>query len=297
MVRRVRSTKSKYWCLTLNNYTEEENASWDAAYKHSDLISYLCYGKEVSDTGTNHLQGYVETTRRVRISSLKTILGRRVHMEARKGTGPQAIVYCRKDGNFKEFGTPTKTVQGSRSDLTEIQGEIKENLPELEIANRHFASWCRYRSSFAAYRALLRPAAHRPTLRVNALWGPPGTGKTRLAWSLYPDLFSVADSTLKWFDGYAGESVILIDDIRPEGLNASFLLKLLDRYKLQVQVKGGFVPLLCLRIILTSNLEPSHWVESEQEPLLRRIHSTHHVVHAIDFSSSTWEAEWRTKLE
>jgi len=50
-----------------------------------------------------------------------------------------------------------------------------------------------------------------------------------------------SDNTLKWFDGYDGQPVTIIDDFRSKGVRFSFVLRLLDRYPLSVEFKGGFV--------------------------------------------------------
>lgn len=55
-----------------------------------------------------------------------------------------------------------------------------------------------------------------------------------------------------WFDGYVGQPVVILDDFRPWWCQFSFLLRLLDRYPIQVQVKGGFVNFIPETIIITT---------------------------------------------
>ena len=72
-------------------------------------MTYLTYGKEVSSTGTPHLQGYLEWFTSISLVALKKRLGiPEIHLEARIGTQQQAIDYCHKDGDFVEYGVRKK---------------------------------------------------------------------------------------------------------------------------------------------------------------------------------------------
>lgn len=104
-----RNTKSKYWCFTLNNYTAED------VEKINDLVeaegapaNYVVVGKEVGESGTPHLQGYIEFTNRKTFASVKRYIGSRAHIEPRRGSQEEAIEYCKKDGNFYERGNPVE---------------------------------------------------------------------------------------------------------------------------------------------------------------------------------------------
>ncbi len=48
-----------------------------------------------------------------------------------------------------------------------------------------------------------------------------------------------ANGGLRWFDGYDGHECAILDDFRPEWCKLSFLLRILDRYPMAVEVKGG----------------------------------------------------------
>uniref|UniRef100_UPI004048ADC4 RNA helicase domain-containing protein n=1 Tax=Polynucleobacter sp. TaxID=2029855 RepID=UPI004048ADC4 len=58
--------------------------------------------------------------------------------------------------------------------------------------------------------------------------------------------------TTKWWDGYDGESDIIIDDYRRDFCTFADLLRLLDRYPLQVEVKGGTINFNAKRIFITT---------------------------------------------
>jgi len=57
----------------------------------------------------------------------------------------------------------------------------------------------------------------------------------------------------KWWDGYNGESTVLIDDFGPEHKVLGYYLKRWsDRYPVTGETKGGTVPLLHTKVIITS---------------------------------------------
>lgn len=269
------STQSKYWCFTLNNPTEAETTSLGHLVADtSNVVTFLLYGRERGESGTPHLQGYLELSRRARLTAVKRLIGIRCHLERRRGTQQEATVYCQKeDQDPVQYGIKSIDKSGERNDLKNIQQLILSGTSELDIANDYFSRWIVYRRSFERYRQLNTPNGIRPQLRVYVLWGEAGTGKTRYVYEKYPDLFSVPDSSLKWFDGYNGESTVLIDDYRGDGEDC-YILKVLDIYPLKVPVKGDFTEWRPDRIFLTSNLDPSLWHSNVYPALARRIHKT-----------------------
>ena len=87
------------------------------------------------------------------------------------------------------------------------------------------------------------------------------------------DRWTCGDS-LKWWDGYDGHTDIILDDFRGDYCKFAYLLKILDRYPLQVEVKGGMRQLRCRNIFITSDVHPEliygdHVGDKSQ--LLRRI--------------------------
>ena len=58
---------SRNWCFTLNNFTPEEA---EEIKNSKEWIKLIVYQVEEGETGTPHLQGYIETTGAVRISKM-----------------------------------------------------------------------------------------------------------------------------------------------------------------------------------------------------------------------------------
>lgn len=266
------------WVFTLNNYTEEEEKQIQVLATNQKC-KYLIYGKEKSKDGnTPHLQGYLEWGDKIRRNGLrKSCAGfSRAYLDSRKGTPAAAAEYCKKEGDFYEYGKLSSTRQGRRTDLEKIKNDIKAGAEELQIADNHFSQWVVYRNSFRAYRNMVRHVPRTWKSVVVVLWGSTGTGKTRF---VFQQTFGGADLFVhggdRWFDGYDGQRNALFDDFDGTQLEFRFLLRLLDRYPMQVPIKGGFVNWCPRKIYITSNLHPAEWYEdshNESRPaLLRRI--------------------------
>lgn len=110
--------QGKYWCFTLNNYTHEDIVKLNAL---ASSVDYLVFGKETAPTtGTPHLQGYVAFSVNKRLQAAKRALSDNsgIHLERKafNSTHQQAADYCKKDGDFEEFGVIPTDTQGKRND-------------------------------------------------------------------------------------------------------------------------------------------------------------------------------------
>lgn len=206
----IGTQRSKDWCFTINNYTEEEERLTCALVENGHA-SYAVIGKERGEEGTPHLQGFFQLLARVRLASVKAIPGLgRAHLEARRGTPQEASEYCKKEGDFEEYGTIAG--QGKRKDLSAVKKAIDEGAGVEELWENHFGAMVRYEGAFKRYRALHRRRDPNIPIEILVLWGPTGTGKSRFPRLINPELFSLPDITLQWFDGYDGQETVLIDD-------------------------------------------------------------------------------------
>ena len=101
------------------------------------------------------------------------------------------------------------------------------------------------------------------------LQGQPGTGKTKWAWDNYPDLY-VKDLN-KWWDGYHGQSTVLLDDWDPRQNILTQKLKIwADRYPFRAETKGGSMMARPERIIITSNYSIEDCFENPADALAIR---------------------------
>ena len=78
--------RSRRWCFTLNNYTDDETKSILEQVKDTDTKYIL--GFEVGDQGTPHIQGYMEFKNARSFASMKKMIPR-AHLEKAKGNTKQ----------------------------------------------------------------------------------------------------------------------------------------------------------------------------------------------------------------
>lgn len=250
-----------------------------------DMFSYLIYQQETCPTtGRLHWQGYAECKGQKSFKQLKEIFGQDAHLEPRQGTAQEASDYCRKDdtavaGTRFEFGELSQ--HGKRNDLKKCYEMIVEGKKDEDILAAFPGTFIRYSKGLTAARTVsLRssvPAFRR--LSVIVLYGQTGTGKTRSCYERDPELYSLplpANNAL-WFDGYCGEKTLLLDDFTG-WIKHSFLLRVLDGYKLQLPVKGGFICAAWTQVFITSNRHPSQWFPQLglRPELIRRISKTYY---------------------
>lgn len=246
----------------------------------NDRFSYIVFQKEIApSTGREHLQGYAELFVQTRFSLVKKQFGDGVHLEARKGSQKQAIKYCTKEASRcqepKTSGEPKK--QGKRSDLLSVRDAVMEGKTDLELYEDDtcFAPMLKYRGGIREFRNMLRMKDRQIAGKeVYVYWGAAGAGKTRKVWEDNPEENIFVKPAGKWFDGYHGQEVVLIDDFTgKDDLEMGMLLKILDRYPMSVPVKGSFTYWGAKKIYITSNLSPDEWyplATVEQHAALRR---------------------------
>ena len=90
------------------------------------------------------------------------------------------------------------------------------------------------------------------------LWGPSGSGKSRYAKEHWPGAFWKTPYT-QWWDGYGTHDTVILDDFRGDCMRLTDLQRLLDWYPLWVEIKGGSLPMLATRYVITSNQHPADW--------------------------------------
>lgn len=76
-------SRSRGWCMTLNNYTEHEHDELVRILK--EIAEYGVIGKEVGASGTSHLQICCEFKHMKSMKQIKSI-NERMHIEPRRGS-------------------------------------------------------------------------------------------------------------------------------------------------------------------------------------------------------------------
>lgn len=224
--------------------------------------------------GTLHYQGYIQFHNAGGLKRCRTWLPHaRFAIQINNSTNEQSRNYATKDdptrmelpiiwGEFNPGG------QGTRSDLLLLKRKLDEgsDLGDLAQDESFFVNVMQHLRPLTWYSALVQRPHCGPVSAV-VIVGPTGTGKTTLArthgaW-FTPDLEG------GWWDGYAGEPVVIFDEFMGQ-LSVAFLNQLLDRTRTHVKTKGSFVRCLAHTFVFTSNKMPGDWWPTAHFPAFQR---------------------------
>lgn len=260
--------RTRSFIITINNPTDE---SIEAVKQLK--TKYIILGNETAPTtGTKHIQGFFMLTNPTTINAIKSKLIK-THIEPIKGTPKQAADYCRKEGDILyEEGEAPKGA-GKRTDLETVREAIADGANMRSIIDTTATNYQSIKTAEIIFKYKELQRNWKPL--VKWYWGATGTGKTRLAYEETPpqDRYITMD-TGKWWEGYDGQSAVIIDDIRKDFLPFSSLLKLLDRYAYRIESKGSSRQFLAKVIIITCPQHPSELfkhLDEDINQLLRRI--------------------------
>lgn len=175
--------ESKYWCFTINNYTEEDKPIFHQ-------MEYLIYGREKGSVDNNlptpHYQGFVVMINKKRLTAMKKLFPR-AHLEIMRGTTLEASTYCKKDMDYDEFGelplargkAGGEATQEKWYDAKKLaqEGNLEDIDPQIYI------------QAYNTLKTIKRDHQDMPEdldWKDNEtpnewIWGPSGTGKSRKA--------------------------------------------------------------------------------------------------------------------
>lgn len=256
-------SRVRNFCFTLNNYTPEE----EKKIQTLENIQYLIYGKELAPTtGTPHLQGYIQLQKQIVFSKCTNMIPR-WNICISKGTAEQNIAYCSKSGDVFCLGEPKNP--GKRNDLQTMLQEVKQGSNMRQVIEM-----CSNYQSIKTAEKLMQyyeQPRHGQTF-VYWFYGKAGVGKTEISRKILGQDCYVKDSG-KFWNSYDGQINVLIDDFRKDNFPFDYLLRVLDRYPMIIEVKGSSRQLKAQLIVITSDRAPwDIWHGNDYDQIFRRIH-------------------------
>lgn len=253
-------------------------------------IQYLIAQLEIGEkTGRKHYQGCIHLKTPVRIKWLRKRFdfqpgeGKGGWFAPQRGTNEQVRSYCTKlstrshENVTFELGEPN--TQGKRHDLLMIKKQLDNDKGLYDISQNHFSAFVRYWRSFNKYKTLLLQKQSKVFRNIDVILilGSTGIGKTRYAYDKHntDNIYKINCSKgCEWFDGYNGQSILLLDEFKNQ-LSLTYLLDLLDGYECRLPIKGSFTYALWTKVYITSNLRKEQIypnVSDElKDPLWRRV--------------------------
>ena len=209
----------------------------------SENIEFLVVSKEKAPTTQMvHYHALLIAKEKIYKRDINFIDYKEIHpnIESVKGNPKKAYEYVIKDGNywqsslnyFKDVNEERLKERIEKNRLL-LEGDVMEEFEEeISVLKKNITN-SRTRKRKEEEERLAKEAEE---LKLR-LW--------------------ISNDSLKWFDGYCGQEIAVLDDLRKDILPTwAFLLRLLDRYPLIVQIKGGFVKWVPRIIIITCPVAP-----------------------------------------
>lgn len=303
----MQPSPAKDWCFTINNPQDfHQDALLELDY------SYLVFQVEIGEEGTPHIQGFVQLERKQRLTAIikhmkayfpeededeEEPYSNHGHWSKRRGTPSEAAHYCKKPvpdcdcphceglerfDNYVEYGH--LSMGTAQQKVAEVVRVIKakglshaiERFPEVYA---HMHSGMEKIATFYLPDRDFQPV-------VTVLWGKSRCGKTRYAYNAFPTPYLLPPSGRGQTD-FVGDyrpdfhMTLIMDDFYGQW-RYSNILRLWDRYPMEVQTKGGYRKFLARHIVVTSNVPPNEWYKTQlsdprkAEAFFNRIHNIIH---------------------
>ncbi len=293
--------RGRNWC-----FTDFTGLDYQELFNSNpDYIRYISSGEEVCpDTKKTHWQGWIQFRYQVSMATVKKVMGsKEIHLERMLGSEAQNDKYTQKDGKFTIHGKFTN--QGQRTDIQQVIRNVEEGKSMVEVAKENPQIYIQYHNGIQKYKQLIDHEKRKAFRQVETevITGPTGCGKTRKVMEEHPNCFKIQGDQLRWFDGYEGEDVLLIDEYAND-VKITTLLGLLDGYRLRLPVKGGFTYANWTKVYMTTNLrELNDQAKQEHRKALgRRITKTtsyweHAGVQAMTSVEHNWHKEEKEEYD
>ena len=161
-------------CFTINNYTPNGLAAMtellhggpELQITRETRVTYLAFQREVGESGTPHLQGYLQLERSISIVKvtdwLNSIVGTPVHTEKTMGSSDQANEYVTKEDSRLEGTVPfiygelihheAARGQGTRTDLADVKTAIEQGESIVNLKSQYFDQFARYGQFLTQYK-------------------------------------------------------------------------------------------------------------------------------------------------
>jgi len=292
---------TRSFVFTLNNYTPEDVERLRAYYAN---CRYLVFGYEVAPTtGTPHLQGFMQLNSTKRIKTLQKEINPTLHVEKARGTPDEAANYCKKEGNFEEFGTVCLPEDGGpyghmggkmeKERWRIIWKHAKEHDIDAIVDMDAHVAVTSYNHIMAIGKNHLPLVEDAPAVTGVWVYGPSGAGKSFgvRAYARESGKAMFDKPINKWWDGYKNEPVVLIDDFdKTHACLGHYLKRWGDSYAFTAEIKCSAIRIRPAEVIVTSQYRIDQiWEDEETRDAIGRRFRTHYV---IDMSSALqWKDE------
>lgn len=266
MTNRIRA-----YCFTLNNYTDDEiRLIQDGDY------SYIIYGKEIGESGTPHLQGFVHFENAKTMSAIHKLKGWKRTALSESMCPIKAIEYCKKGeqphSEWERDGTAGSKYglnsdvwergsfkQGARTDIANVYDKVKNGMSVDDVAWENPST---YELCFRGLEKLedirLRKTFRKEMTQGTWFYGKTGCGKSEYVFDNF-DINKAYSYPYDngWWDGYKQQEIVIIDEFRGQ-IAFNELLRMVDKhpnYCVRRRCREP-MPFNSKQVLITSSMSP-----------------------------------------
>ena len=223
---------------------EELNAKWN-------IVEYVI-AEEKHQDGDAHLHAFLKLDHRVNFkASMFDVAG--YHGEYQVAKSWRAVqAYVKKDGDY----ITNIDLDAARAKKAAHNAKLLELDPKKAV-DEGYIGLCALPMLLKAKRAYANLDAVPDVLERDCWWihGPAGAGKSYACRVAFPGLYCKPQN--KWWDGYNGETAVLLDDFDKTGACLAHYMKIwADGYSFNAEIKGGMVRPRYDTLLVTSNYLP-----------------------------------------
>ena len=236
------------------------------------VIKDHCVAQEEHKDGSLHLHAFIRYESRVTWSPTRWDLsfgGQTYHGNYQVAKSWKNVLgYCQKGGNFVSSFDPdaARTKKAARN-LQLLEESPQDLVNKGEVGLLQLPALIKAKAAYS----LLSPPVQTDDVRGVWVYGPTGVGKSHFVRHRHTDIFLKSQN--KWWDGYTGQSVVLLDDFDQQGVCLGHYLKIwADKWACTGEIKGATVNLHHTTFYITSQYTPEVlWPGSDNTELREAI--------------------------
>ncbi len=243
------------WWLTYSQVSEQRSKEDLLAHLRTlDEVREYVIALERHKDGNPHYHAYVKYKSGVFPKNVLTFKWHGITANARGVRGPRKVIgYCIKEGDYLTNIANIESYQQQHGKKLHKDILRKGAKQAMEDGDVHPMNYKRLAQSIELYELHCKKSEATDECKGRWIYGSSGSGKTTSALERWPEAYRKPPT--KWWDGYNGQEVVLLDDLRP--LHAKFIVYYLtqwmDRHAPPPgETKGGTVPLLFKHFVVTS---------------------------------------------
>lgn len=252
------------WFLTFPQCPLKKEEMLAALQAKLDLLDYVV-AEEKHEDGSPHLHCFLKLATKFYWNAKKfprywDVEGYHPHVETAR-SWKCCAAYCKKEGCFLS----SIDVDAARHKKAAHNKEMLAMDPK-DAVDQGYCSLLALPTLLKAKRAYenLAPVPLLIERKCYWIWGPPRAGKSYACRAAYPELYEKPQN--KWWDGYNGETAVLLDDFDKAGACLGHYLKIwADGYRFNAECKGGMLRPCYTVLLLTSNYRPEDIFSEDKE--------------------------------